>query len=941
MADQQTKQDGAPDRPGSGSSQAPQGASAAGGPAEGQPSLDQIIEQQKAQADQRLAQQQAPGGPPVAADNQAQPSLQQVLAQQRARAQQRLRQSQAQAEASAPQGPPSIVPSPSPAQTAPSDPQAFTEGDMKELEAMNPQEARIIREMLQKQEGSPSGQAGAAGMVPDSVAAVLGISPLEETSGPKRSRKVRLVCLAIGVNVLVAAGVVLVVFRMVPSVPRQAGGAQQPPKVFQAPTQPAVAQAHSRPAATPADKPVDELESLLAASHDPTRPLSRRQAEQAFLAGQYEQALAGYKDLLAAAKARPADRTVADLFQLRMALCLRQLGKAQVARALLKGPATSDSPVVRAAALYQLAEADGIDGQHLQARMKAYQAIAALAALDNRLALETDCDFLIARCLTQEVLSLHGLKASIPWGRLRYTDPFGGLEESALMSLLAEGVAEGDQGVLGPRIERVSREGSGPGMNVVAIRSPLEELLNRFSVVAGMDVEWVSVSPGARQRVVSLTGREVSQQRLSEIACGAVGLVARFTGEKVLVQDAQFSESSAQRRALWAEEAMSVWRRFFLRRPEDGRVPVGYFALACLHECSGQPDQAMQQHAVVANTYARSPVASSALLRSAKLRIQMRDYEGACKDLRDLLDRHPDCQEADEVYLSLGQTAMQTGQFEQAVLEFRKLYYLNLSPASQAQACRGIGQCLMRMGNQAEACTWLMRYVGLAKDPPAAELAEALDLLGQGQNALGQPLLAAQSFRQAIAAGPAQARRVEILLELAAIQTAAGQYADALGTLAKLDSEELAAAQRQQVLIMTARLYRTMGLTDKAVSFLRAQLPTVMDPSMKASLAVELARCQLDNAEAAAARTVLLDALGKLPVEEAKEASCLLAEALLQCGQSDQAIALAAELLQAACPDGLRRRARQVLGQAYVAKQDYEQAAIVFAEQAQVGGATP
>lgn len=662
----------------------------------------------------------------------------------------------------------------------------------------------------------------------------------------------------------------------------------------------------------------------------PDEAVSWPMAERAFQSKRYAEALLRYRRLLEVSQKIPSEDMVSDFCRLRTANCLSQLGKGAKARELLERVTRSRSPIARGLACYRLAVADVDGGQFLQARMKAYQALAVLGALADAKSVEADCDYLICRALTVKALSSHNLDVGVDWAAAEHADPFAGLDEPALRELLRQGAHQLARAVLGPQVQKVESDTLAQQLAASCSHSPLEELLQRIATEAREDVRWKSVDSKARRRMVAVCFHSVSAQRLSEVACGSAGLVARFTGEQIHIHNLQSATSLTDQRELILREAESAWRRFFLRTPKDPRIARGRFALANLCEATGNPLGAIREYQLLAHRFSADPVAPEALLRSARARIAIRDYVGARKDLLELLDRYPGYQSSDKVYLCLGQATMNSGLHEKAVRVFSKLYHLNLTPASRREASFGAGECLYHKGEYKEASKWLARYIRLVKSP-SPQLAEAYFLLATSESHQGNLDGAAQALHAALAAKPPAKRRAQVLMELARTEAQRQRFVPAVAALSRIEQERLDEEQLPEFLLLNSQVYRSMGLAEKALSLLHREIKAISDPETRAELEVELARCHADSGELKAARELLAKTLPALkPGRKAHLAACELAQMCLADGQAAQAVTVIRELLKSSCQPDIRKRAQLTLGAAYLALKDYERAALAF-----------
>jgi tetratricopeptide (TPR) repeat protein len=652
-------------------------------------------------------------------------------------------------------------------------------------------------------------------------------------------------------------------------------------------------------------------------------------ASAAFERKDYDKALDRYSQLLLATRGVPAEEVNGEFFQYRIAACMWQLGKFTECRKILDKLLASPSPVLRSAASAVAGRMDETAGQYLQARTLALQAIAAMKASREPLALEADCDYLVCRCLTGRVNSFITTDHVIPWSRLRVTDPFLGRDKAACRHLLDDGVV--DPAAAGASTVRIE---SAPGgtWTVECVKTPLEDVLHQFAAKAGKDVQWGNVPEPARRRSVSFVLRQATEQRINEVACGMVGLVAGFTWDQVTVSDPVAMTGLAEEKDLLAGEAIAAWRRFSLKYPQDIRVPEGHFALAALYEWSGDTTGAMKQYQTVGRQYPQElELAPQALMRSAKLWIDVRNYAGARSDLLDLLDLYPQYPRSDEVYLSLGRVNMQAGKYDQALRVFLKVQGMNTSVESRQAACLEAGECFYRLAEYKDASKWLSQYITLAETQPTGGVMRAYVLLGQSQAALGNGPAAVAAFRRALSARAQPEEYVEAILAMAEVQAKLGDFLGALGTLRRAEGKNLPDEQAFRRLMTASRIYRLMGLPDRARAMLRRDGASVTDTQRRAALAVEQARCLWEAGDLIGARQGMAEAMGKLSGGLAGWETALdLAEVCMAMSDPQEAAVMAREVLRGTCPDPIRRRASETLGRAYLAQKQYDKAAEVL-----------
>jgi len=799
----------------------------------------------------------------------------------------------------------------------------------------NPTETASETDQADESSRPPAGQPAAASTPPPAQPASASTPPPAAIGGETRELTARapVVRAMLVMNLLLLAAMVALIIYMLRS------GTPSPAAAVQAPTSlPSADQAKEqkgqgvRPRPTWAEGGATPQDASAADSGNQAgpAPLSWNEAEKLLFAGQYRQALAGYRRLLTDTESIPGNELLSDLLRLRSAQCLAHIGRTREAQQAYLRAAASKSPVVRAVANYYLAAGDVLGGQFLHGRMRAYMAIAAITKLDVPLSLEADCDFLIARAMTQKILSQGQVDGAVQWGGIETTDPFVGLGESDLRRLLREGIEARNQAVLGPEVKRVDSRAGGRQYNVTAEKASIDKLLASLAEQAGVDLKWEAVSPAARRRTISLDCAGISDQRLAEVACGAVGLLARFTGQEIVVHDPQQYEILSRRQALLAREAASAWRRMFLRSPDDSRAGLGHFALAALEESSGQMADAMRDYQLVAERFRKQDVAPAAMLRLARMKIALRDYSGARLDLLSLLDRYPDYVSSEKVYLYLGDATRKAGLLDDAIRVFRKLYYLNPTRQCQYLASLGAARCYQQKGDPDETKKWATRYIGLV-DPGNEGLAEAYMLIGSSEASLDNFAEAAKSFKLALRSRPSADLRADASLALADAEAQSEHFVEAITVLQRMRDGQASPQQRYRYLLKLAKIYRMIGLPGQGATVLRTGLGTISDPQKQASLKVQLARCYADGGDLQLAANLL----GKVLLEMdsgrgAQQAACYLAEIYLKLGKTGQAIDLATELLKSPGQPGIRARAQNVLGSARVAQHQYDQAAMAF-----------
>ncbi len=689
---------------------------------------------------------------------------------------------------------------------------------------------------------------------------------------------------------------------------------------------PAPASGEVEPTHAPAspDEPLS-VEDVRAEMHD--QAISWNIANGLYSDGEYARALAAFGALLSH-DSHQAHGTVAELIRLRRAQCLQKLGRSEEATSALLDLTRASSDIVRAVASITQAQADLQQGRWSTARCRAYASIAAVGALPEQEQLEAHCDFLIADSLGRNALAQWNSPQQIPELKYNEVDPFEGMEDTFLYRFVGEG---GKQNIASftPQIKRLTTNSRMRRYSAWAWQAPLEDVLTRVSAESGLRVQWQSVSPKARSRSVSLRFSDAPEQRLVEVACGMAGLIARFTGEAVIIHDPRATESIEDTRELLYSEAVSSWRRIFLRWPQDARLPEGHLTLAMLYEAAGDYTSALAGYRLTSTRYSSHSASAWGLLHSGKLRMNLKDYAGANRDLYSLLDGYPTWPEIDDAYLQLGLVAFRAGNLDDAIKAFNKLYHLNISQTGTNLAALYLGHCFFQKGDPKEAGTWFEKY--LAKPRGTRQhLRDAFSMLAKCQARAGDFTSAVTNMRKALAADPEAENTFDVVMDLGNLLLEINDCVGAMGSLQTLEHTKLTNTQLAKLITLEARVYIKMGLVHKAGAVLRNGTRYVEDRDARIKLQIELARTLKIYGELAQARATLTSILPDISGAVATNVKLELADICLQMGDPKPAASLAQEVFDASTDDEAGRRARAILGWAHVMQKDYPQAAAAW-----------
>lgn len=783
-------------------------------------------------------------------------------------------------------------------------------------------------EAIQGQQDQPAetDQAEPANSSPKPVAKESAAASQDQPAKAPRNRQTLLLQGLLAVNTVLMLLVVCVFLNLIPKPSLEASTVLPTPQREQTAGEILDSQA------SPGSGTPEILDSL------PDRPkvVSWKQAENFYREGRFDQAIDLFRQLVINSRHVQAEQLVCDYFSVRIGQCLARSGRQKEAEGVLENLSLSGSPILRAVARYELALMDLSNERYLAARSQAYRAIAALGCLERPMPLEADCDFIIGQTLTEKVRGFHTNDRFIRWPEARGEDVFDGMTREELRTLLFEGRGRIPESALGPEL-RVRAIASQPGRYEVACANmTVEELLNQFGEQVGMDVEWTSINESVLRRPVNLYFCSVSPQKLSEVAAGMAGLMARYSlnGSEMLIRvyNPQSASSRDDQETILSEGAMSIWQLFGLRHPNDHRLPEARFAMAAMREWSEQTVNAAQEYEMLASRFERARVAPEATLRAARLKIRMHDYIGARKNLLDVLDLYPDYPGSDEVYLSLGKVYEASGDLDEAASTYENLYHRNITRDSRRQAALGAGRCFYRQEQYEQSSIWLARYVAMIPEPNPDDYADAYFMLGKSEAARGNYHVAVQAYHRGLLGKPLAEKRIPAVLDLVEIHILQEDYVGALGIINTLQSARLTPQQSTRQAILLGRAYREMGLVDRARSVLRLEFGRHRDQQLRGEIGIELAKCHCAAGDTASARTLLSDLLPKAPAGLTQwKLSAELAELCLREEEPAQAVVLLAPVLRAKqCPTSLRRAVMHAMGEAHLQLGEYALSAWYF-----------
>ncbi len=386
--------------------------------------------------------------------------------------------------------------------------------------------------------------------------------------------------------------------------------------------------------------------------------------------------------------------------------------------------------------------------------------------------------------------------------------------------------------------------------------------------------------------------------------------------------------------SILTEEAVSLWQKFLLRFPANANLANVHFALGLLHASQGRPTESIAEYKLVANRFSRSSLAPFALLNSSKIKNGLRDYVGACEDLKQLVEQFPDTQIAAKAHLYLADTTAKAGLETEAARIYRKVYNISLSLESQSAAALGAGKCFYRLEDYESTEKWLARYVKLAADSNSKDLSSAYFLLGKASLASGNSQTACDAFKYALQGGPARLAKEQYIQTISALVEAYMQQEDfvqALDILENVHPVALSQKESIEILLLKSKTLRAMGLVDKAIAILGDRAEYILDPQLKNQIYFELCDCYIEKGNLILAHKKLTEILvmtksGPL----IHKISLRLAEVCLQLGQHKQAISICSQLLDLQPAEQIKQKTLDLLAMAYNQQKNYDRAALAL-----------
>jgi len=672
--------------------------------------------------------------------------------------------------------------------------------------------------------------------------------------------------------------------------------------------------------------------------------VSLKEARQAYIGRNYLLAMEIYQKLLQNLSVMPGQDPMKDFCTLQIALCQMRAGKYDQAAAEFRKILSSSSPAIRVTASYHCGLLEMHKNEYLNARQKAYQAIALIDAIEFdknwAYSLKKDCFFLAAHALTREILTLTDVDKNQPdelWPFYDAADGiFTAIDESQIIDFLNSGASCLTKALVAPEIS-VENQGGGNVYNITCSGSSLDELIAKFSLTAKIDTRWNFDfnASSLRKQLIYLHLLSSQGRQFAVIAAGCAGLIARMDDNGLMNFYNPLSYSVlSDHLAVLCSQAVEQWREFILRFPEDNRIANVHFALGLLYAPQNLYTESISEYKLVANRFARSPLAPYALFNLGNIKNSLKDYQGAYEDLRQLMEQFPDSQVAINASLYYAETAGKANFSEESARLYRKVYSLALSPQSQAAAAFGAGKNAFMIQDYNNAEKWLTRYTQMAANTPGKDLYLAYLYLARTYLAQKKTDLACTTIRYALAGVPAYLSKedyIDIIPTLVESYMKQDSYVQAYSLLESIDTPSLTSAEAVGILVLKSRVLRAMGLVDKALTIFGDRIEFIYDNNLKAQIYFELSQSYIDKGDYNSAHKLLNDVLVLAgPGDLLQRAHLKLADTCLRLGNSGQAVNVCRQLLALQPYEEIKKQALQLLAAAYKQNQNYDSAALAL-----------
>ncbi len=284
--------------------------------------------------------------------------------------------------------------------------------------------------------------------------------------------------------------------------------------------------------------------------------------------------------------------------------------------------------------------------------------------------------------------------------------------------------------------------------------------------------------------------------------------------------------------------------------------------------------------------------------------------------------------------MNLAYATTTAGFLNEAERLYRKVYNLGLSLESQIASALGAGRCSYEFDDYEAAAKWLTQYLKLANDRKDPDFYSAYFLMGKTSLALGKTQQASLAFQYALS-GPEESltreKYVETISALVETQIQLEHFVETLTLLENINSWQFSKKESIEVLLLKSKVFRVMGLPDKAIVALGDIPEYLPDSQLKTRAFFELVKCYIAKGDLEYAHKKLTDILiGAAPGPLAHEIALELAEVCLEIGQSSQTVSVCLQLLDSTVSARIQQKALKVLATAYNRQKKYDDAVLAL-----------
>jgi tetratricopeptide (TPR) repeat protein len=702
-----------------------------------------------------------------------------------------------------------------------------------------------------------------------------------------------------------------------------------------------------RQSETNTEKTLSELKS--SDTNGNNEPASLYTASRHYKQGDYKKAFGVFKKLrngLTFADNEP----FRDYLLLCMAICDLKTGNSDQAVSYLRTASESDFNFVRLCANYYLCQIELSDKQLDSVSVRAYQALALIESVapDKKLAsIRSDCEYYAAVALTRTLTGLSDTDRDVPQDLYQKNsanyDAILDTDEAKLKQAFASQQKKFQDSILSPSIRQCkpARDSNNSeqtplslsNCSVITWISSIEELLSRFASNYSLELNWNINNDlqAIRQRPVRLYIAQCPIERFVQIAAGSVGLAAEVNDNVIKIYNPSDYTLLSEHLDLLYNQAVMLWQKFMILHFEDNRISNAHFALAALYTGKNNIPQAIDEFKLISSKYSQNKIAPYALLRSARLKIAIKDIVGARRDLTELVEQYPDCPIADKAYLLLADITSVQGDKLQAGKLFTKVYNLNYSAESQKAAAINAAQEFYEGGDYESAIQWAAKYINLAKTGDKNSLYRAYLLIGKTYTAWDKFDKGCSALRFALAGQLTKEEYKDTVFSLLDGYIKKQNFVDALDLLGNIDSWQFSEHEFMQLLILKSRVYRNMSLYSKAISTLADKAEYITDKQLKSQMLYEIALAKIEMGNLNSACNTLMETVRVCePGVFNDQITITLADICLKLDRDEQASNLCSELIQNSASQQIKQQARLLMADIYRKQNNFDKAALAL-----------